>query len=268
MDAIKRLQAQYKNGKLTAAQYAAKLAELLEAGDITQEQHDTAKEFDPDDDGANKPVYSQADVDGFIAKKAKSLVRKLLTEAGVDMAGITNANILEEAGKLVKAGSGKKTDDSELAKENEKLRKQLAASGDVAGQLNDLRLENAVYKALGGGKFKAVNPAQVVRAIKADYADLIDYDEDTGLVVGKTIEKAVRKVAETEPNLFHAPEAGDGDGDGDGDDGDGNEGDGDEGPTFKGKAPGGGPPANKQAQYDALKKQGLALMGIKKDDKK
>lgn len=268
MEALKRLQAQYKAGKLTKQQYEAKLAELLEAEDITQEQHDTAKDFDPDDDGANKPIYSQAEVDAIVVKKAKNIVRKVLKDAGVDLTGVDNRNILDEAGKLVKAGLGKKVDDSELAKENEKLKKQLATSGDAAGQLRDLRLENAVYKALGGGKFKAINPAQVVRALKADYADLIEFDEDTGNVVNKSIEKAVRRVAESEPNLFHAPEDGD-DGEGDGDDGTDPNGkrNGDDGKGFRGKPPGGGNPPSKNAAYEVNKKAGLVLLGIKPDKK-
>ena len=114
--------------------------------------------------------------------------------------------------------------------------------------IQNLMLENAVLKMTG--KHKPINLAQVVRAL-ADYSDHIEYD-DEGKLVGKSVEKAIRKMAEAEPNLFVAA-TGEEDDDGSG-----------TGPGFKGKPPGGGsPPAGAAEKFAAKKREALEMLGIK-----
>lgn len=126
------------------------------------------------------------------------------------------------------------------------------AEGSV---IQKLMLENAVLKMTG--KHKPLNPTQVVRAL-ADYSDHIEYD-DEGRLIGKSVEKAIRKMAEAEPNLFAAAT-----GEEDNDDGSGT------GPGFKGKPPGGGAPAANTAaaaKHAKLKSEALSMLGINKEQK-
>lgn len=258
MNELKKLQAAYKAGKLTKEQYTAKVKELLEDGEISQEEHDQAQEFDPagDDD---KAIYSQADVDRIVARKATSMVRKALKEAGVEI-DADNKTLLSKVAELVKAGEGKNP--SELEKEVAQLRKQVAKLPDLEAANKRLTVEAAVLKV--ANKYNPVNPAQVVRALNADYADLLEYDDESGALKEQSVVKAIKRIAEAEPNLFNkAPGEGNGEGDGDG-------GEGGQKSSFQGKPPGGtgeggSKPGDKnQAKVNAA----LELMGIRKPEQK
>ena len=107
------------------------------------------------------------------------------------------------------------------------------------------------------GKYNPVNPAQVVRAISADYLDSIEFDEENGTADAKSIARAIRKVHDAEPNLFKPA----------GDDGDDDTGAGGSGNGFRGKGPGGAG-STKNGELEAKKAEALEMLGIKKDDKK
>ena len=124
--------------------------------------------------------------------------------------------------------------------------------GDIT--IQKLMLENAVLKM--NGKHKPLNIAQVVRGLD-DYSDYIEYD-DEGKLIGRSVEKAIRKMAEAEPNLFAAATSEDDD------DGSGT------GTGFAGKPPGGGAPAASTAavaKHAKLKSEALAMLGINNQQK-
>ena len=125
---------------------------------------------------------------------------------------------------------------------------------DLTAQCKKLLIENAVLKE--AGKYNPVNPAQVVRAISADYLDSIEFDEETGTADAKSISRAIRKVHDAEPNLFKAVDNPDDPGNG----GNGS------GGGFRGKGPGGAG-GTKNAEVEAKKAEALAMLGIKKEDK-
>lgn len=251
MNKLQRLQADYQAGKITKVDYLEKLAALLTAEDIDQKEHDEAAEYDPADPD-DVPRYSQNEVDRVIAKKARTLVRQALKTAGVtlDPATVNDKNLFEQVALLVQASQGKLPTETETQKLLKEATAKLAKVGDADNVIQKLTLENAVLKMTG--KHKPLNPAQVVRAL-ADYSDHIEYD-DEGKLIGKSVEKAIRKMAEAEPNLFAAVE-----GDDNNDDGEGGTGGG-----FKGKPPGGGnPPAGAAAKFAAKKSEALEMLGIK-----
>lgn len=257
MNKLKKLQKDYQAGKITAEEYKTKLTALLTDEDIDQDQHDEALEFDPEEGGeGNKLIYSQADMNAAIMKKARQLVRKELRDAGVDVSEIKPQELLAKVAEMAAAGSGK---EKETDKELLGLRKKAAAYDALEPANKALTIENAVLKA--AGKLNPVNPAQVVRALNADYADLLDFDEETGQLDPKSVSKAIKKIAEVEPNLFKtATEEEDDDLDED-DKGGG---------TFSGKAPGGaGGGATKQTKeaekLAAGKAAALELLGIKQE---
>lgn len=125
----------------------------------------------------------------------------------------------------------------------------------LPGRRKKLLIENAVLKE--AGKYNPVNPAQVVRAISADYLDSIEFDEENGTADAKSIARAIRKVHDAEPNLFKPA----------GDDGDDGNGAGGSGNGFRGKGPGGAG-STKNGELEAKKAEALEMLGIKKDDKK
>jgi hypothetical protein len=256
MNKLKKLQKDYQAGKLTAAQYKAAVKDLLDDEELDQDQHDEALEFDPEEGGGkDKLIYSQADMDGAIMKKARQLVRKELRDAGVDVSEIKPQELLAKVAEMAAAGSGK---EKETDKELTNLRKKAALADTLETSNKALTIENAVLKA--AGKLNPVNPAQVVRALNADYADLLDFDEETGLLDPKSVSKAIKKVAEAEPNLFKTAEAGEED--------DLEGGEGGQGGTFSGKPPGGagaGTAEQKGAAAKLAKQKaaGLELLGIK-----
>ncbi len=135
------------------------------------------------------------------------------------------------------------------------LRSKAAKVDDLTAQCKKLLIENAVLKE--AGKYNPVNPAQVVRAISADYLDSIEFDEENGTADAKSIARAIRKVHDAEPNLFKPA----------GDDGDDDNGAGGSGNGFRGKGPGGAG-STKNGELEAKKAEALEMLGIKKDDKK
>lgn len=256
MDKLKRLQKQYTDGKITKAQYEAAVADLLDDEELTQDEHDEAIEFEPEDKG-EKAIYTQSDVDGFVMKKARVLVKKALREAGVDIDDIKPQEMLAKFTELAAAGQGKNAATDEELKT---LRKKAARADELESKFEGLTVENAVLK--GAGKYNPVNPAQVVRALNADYRDMLEYDEETGILDPKSVQKALRRIAESEPNLFHAADTGGSDEEED------KGGEQQQGSNFRGKTPGGaGGGSDKQtkeaAKLATQQAKALELMGIK-----
>jgi hypothetical protein len=250
---IKQLQQQYKDGKITKAQYAAALKELLTAGTIEQEDHDTALTSE-----AEKPIYTQAEVDSFIAKKATQQLKQICKGVGIDIEGVANKDLVAHVTTAVttlKAGAGKPGDGKGLpgSEELAALQKKAGKVDSLTLAVKDLSIKLAIYENLGGD-FLAVNSKQVVRAIMFDYKNLIDIDEDGDqlTVDAKQVTRALQKVKDAEPNLFSET------------DGEGNQENHREN-SFQSKAPGGVTKVvNKKDQdYAALKAKGLAAMGVK-----
>lgn len=255
MGKLRKLQEQYLKGEITKAQYEAAVQKLLEDEIIDQEQVDDALDYDPENE---RPQYSQADVDSMIAKRAVRMVRKALKDAGVKIEA-DDKNLLTEVANSIKNGSTKKDKDPDdeggkggmSDEEIATLRLQAEKVPVLTERLKDLVVENAVLKE--AGKYNPVNPAQVVRAIRSDYMESIDFDEEAGTADAKSVSRVLRKVVEVEPNLFSKSE----------EDPDGKH---DTGNTFRGKGPGGaGATGNKDK--DAKKAEALAMLGIKKEEK-
>jgi hypothetical protein len=250
---IKRLQKLLTDGKIDLQEYKEQLQELLDDEIIKQEDFDGAKDFEPENED-DKPIYSQADFDRSLVAKARKMVKKALTDAGVDLEGVENKDLLNTFANLALTGQ-KKGDLSVDEKQVNDLQKKAKAFDDLQPQLKSLTIENAVLKA--AGDFKPVNPKQVVRALD-DYKEYLEYDEDD-VLVPSSFDKALKKLATAEPNLFTS--AGDDNHEGDDDLDNQNQGGG-----IKGKGPGGagagnGTAATKQAK---LKNEALELMGFAK----
>jgi len=242
MGEIKKLQAQYKAGKLTKEAYLTALKELLDGKEITQEEHDGAKDYDPTKDGA--AIYTQEDVDGMVTRKALGLVRKALKDAGVTV-DVDNKGLLPKVAELAKAGTDQKPPTA-TEQEIADLRKKANQYDAVAGDMKSLTLENVVLRV--AGKFNPHNPAQVVRALKADYSVQVEYDDLTGELMPGSVEKAIGRLVKAEPNLFQDPNgAGAAAASG----------------SFGGKPPGGGtPPAGTPTDLEKKKAEALKLMGF------
>ncbi|WP_138751114.1 hypothetical protein [Paenibacillus sinopodophylli] len=257
MDWLKKLQERYRAGKITKDVYDAKVAEGLEDEVINQEEHDAALKFDPKAPEGGELIYSQEDVDRIVVTKSRTLLRKELKAAGIEL-DVDNKGLMAHVVSLVK-GDGTKPEgitEAELAT----LRKDAGKAKTIGEQLKNLSLENAVLRNVGG-QFTPVNPNQVVRALR-DYADEIEYDEND-IPEKRSVELVLRKLAKAEPNLFKAAD------EGAGEDDHGNEGDqGNKGDGFKGKPPGGGAGGGKAAnksKEDATLAAMLTSVGIKTD---
>lgn len=248
MNAIQKLQAKYAAGKITKEQYEQQLADLLKDEEVTQEEYDEAADYDPEDQG-EPLLYSQSDVNDIVKRKAVGLVRKALKDAGIAV-DAPNKDLLEKVVELVQAGNGKSGD--EAAQEVVALKKQIATMEKAAGQYTELQIENSILKA--AGKYDPYNTTQVVRALKADYTDLLEYDEETGQLLGNSVDKAIQRVAKAEPNLFKNPEGSGAD------DTDPNK-----GGEFKGKGPGGGTGSGQKKDLAKQKAVALEMLGIKTD---
>jgi len=249
---IKRLQKLLETGKIDHAEYVEQLQELLDDEIIKQEDFDSAKDFQPKDKD-EELIYSQADVDRMIMVKARKLVKKSLTDAGVDLEGVENKDLLSTFGTLALQGQ-KKGDLSVDEKEVNDLKKKAKAYDQLQPQLKGLTIENAVLKA--AGTYNPVNPKQVVRALE-DYKEFLEYDEDD-VLVESSVEKALKKLATAEPNLFK--DAGDPGTDEDDEPGTGS------GSGFQGKAPGGAGTGGSKDQQKAaqLKSTALEMLGYAK----
>lgn len=254
MNKLKKLQKQLTDGKITQEQYAAAVADLLEDEDITQEEHDEALEFEPEDEDNEKPIYTQSELDATVVKKARALIKKAARDAGIDLSDKKPQELIDAVMELAAAGTGK---EKETDQELKDLRKQAAKANELETANRTLVVENAVLK--GAGKLNPVNPAQVVRALNADYSDLLEYDDETGALDPKSVSKALQRIAKLEPNLFKTAAEEEG-----GEDLD----DLDNEPGFKGKTPGaggtGGTKAKREAaKLEAQRKAALEMMGIK-----
>lgn len=240
MGKIKKLQEKYLKGELTAATYAEEVAKLLADGDIDQEQHDEAMDYDPEHE---RPQYSQADVDAMITSKAVRMVRKVLKDNGVAI-DADNKTLLSTVAEKLKAAADGKTqlsdeDKTALTNANSKIT-------TLEEKIKDLAIENAVLKA--AGTYNPVNPTQVVRAIRLDYMDDIDYDDTTGVVDARSIARTLKKVHGAEPNLFKVADGDDPNKDDNG---------------FKSKGPGGGTASADKT--DAKVTEALSMLGIKQE---
>jgi hypothetical protein len=255
MKKLLKLQADYKAGKLTKAQYDAAVADLLADETIDQDEHDEALEFDPED-GDEPLKYTQSEVDSFIVKKARDMVRKAAREAGLDVKEIKPQELLTKVAEMAAAGSGK---EQETDAEVTALRKKAAAFDVMEPKHSALVVENAVLKT--ASKYEPVNPAQVVRALNADYKDLLEFDEETGALDPKSVQKAIKRIATVEPNLFNKPE--------DEDQGDDDLEDKQE-QSFSGKPPGGAGGGQSKQQKEATKlaakkASALEMMGLSQE---
>lgn len=252
MNHIKRLKKLLENGKIDAQEYKEQLQELLDDQSITQEEFDGAKDFEPQGK-EDELIYSQEDVNRMITSKARKIVKKALTDAGVDVEGVDGKEIVNHFAQLAVTGQKKgKLDATE--EELNTLRRKAKAYDDLQPSVKSLSLENAILKA--AGELKPHNPKQVVRAL-SDYENLLEYDENE-VLVSKSVDRALKKLAEAEPNLFQTA---DNPGGGAGNNQENN---------FAGKPPGGtagggtGGGSNDQ-KYAANKAKALEYLGIKKD---
>lgn len=252
MGKLRKLQERYLKGELTKAQYEVEVKKLLDDETLDQDAYDDALEYDPD---YERPKYSQAEVDSTIAKKAVKMVRKALKDAGVTVEA-DDKTLLSKVAETIKnggsneggeGGAGAAISDSDL----EVLRTRAAKADDLEDRLKTYAIENAVLKE--AGKYNPVNPSQVVRAIRLDYLDGIEFDDETGTVDAKSLSRAIRKVHDNEPNLFKEVGADDGE-----------TGSGGASGSFRGKGPGGAG-EKKDAEMEAKKEQALAMLGIKKE---
>lgn len=252
MGKLKKLQAKYLKGEITKKEYDAEVKKLLDEDILDQEAYDDALEYDPEEE---KPQFTQADVDRMVVSKAVKMVRKTLKDAGIDgLDGVGSKELLPKVAEMLKGKKKKDDEDDEggQAKENKEAEKWKKAYEKAVEGSRDLTIENAVLKA--AGKYNPVNMSQVVRALKLDYMDLVDIDDD-GKVDAKTVDRALKRIVSAEPNLFK----------GDGSDEEDDEGnDNNAAGGFKGKAPGGGAGSGSSKSTDLDKKaaEAMKLMGI------
>lgn len=240
MGKLKKLQEKYVKGEITAAEYTAQVGQLLTDGDIDQDQHDEALDYDPEHE---RPQYSQADVDAMIASRAIRMVRKALKDGGVTVDADNKTLLTSIAEKLKAAADGNTSLNSD---DQAKLTAATEKATTLEEKLKDLAIENAVLKS--AGTYNPVNPTQVVRAIRLDYMDDMDYDETTGVVDAKSVARALKKVHGTEPNLFKAGTDDNNNGNPNNDD------------AFKSKGPGGGTAGGDKT--DAKVTEALSMLGI------
>jgi len=248
MEELKLLKAKYENGKIKREEYLKQLDQLLNDENISQEEHDEAKEYDPEQ--GETLIYSQSDVNRIVKGRALREIRKYLRNAGVeDVDDLADGEIEDKVVELVTVGAeaGEVTPDD---KELKRLKDKAAKADQLEATIDRLSVENGVYKV--ASKYKPYDTKQVVRALTTDYSDLLEY-EDGNLVEG-SVEKAVERVVKAEPNLF-PDEEGSGKDDDTGDD-----------KKFKSGGPGGG--GGKGNDNDRKKKVNSALekMGFKKDE--
>lgn len=255
MGKLRKLQERYLKGELTKAQYEAEVKKLLDDETLDQDSYDDALEYDPD---YERPKYSQAEVDSTIAKKAVKMVRKALKDNGVTIEADDKTLLTKVAETLKNGGNGGEGGEGTGASisdaDLEVLRTKAARADEMEDRIKTYAIENAVLKE--AGKYNPVNPTQVVRAIKLDYLDGIEFDDETGTVDAKSLSRAIRKVHDNEPNLFKAVGS---------DDDPDNGGSGSSG-SFRGKGPG-GVGGKKDAEMEAKKAEALAMLGIKKEEK-
>ncbi len=238
MQKLKKLQDRYVKGEITAAEYSTQVEQLLTDGDIDQEQYDDAVDFDPEDE---RPQYTQSEVNAMITSRAIRLVRKALKDAGLTIEADNKTLLSTVAQQLKNAQEG----NVQLSDEDKnKLTAASAKATTLEERVKELAIENAVLK--HSGTYNPVNPSQVVRAIRLDYMDDIDYDETTGAVDAKSVARALRKVHGSEPNLFKVDDSTD-----NGDD-----------DKFKSKGPGGGVAGGDKT--DAKVNEALSMLGLDK----
>lgn len=250
---IKRLQKLLADGKLTQAEYVENLQELLDDEIIQQADFDGAKDFEPEGDD-DKLIYSQEDFNRQLLPKARKLVKKALLDAGVNLDDVDNKELLPTFASLALQGQKKGNLTVDEAEVNS-LQKKAGQADSLQSKVKALTMENAVLKA--AGKYNPLNPKQVVRALD-DYSEYLEYDEDDNLVT-KSVDKALKKLAEAEPNLFTNAEA-----DQDEDHGQQQQ----QQTGFAGKPPGGGGQGTNKEQQKAAqtKAEALKLLGIKQDN--
>lgn len=246
MNKLKELQEKYKKGELTKAAYLAAVAALVDSKDLTQDEADDAADYSPD---ADKPIYTQADVDGMITRKSTQQLRKILKDAGVEV-DAANKDLPGKVVELVKVGTGKMKVPE--GAEVEALKVKAGKVDALIADVKTLRLETALLKTVG--KYNPVSNGPVVALMKSDYAHFIDYlDESTGEVDLKSVDRAVAKLKLDEPMLFKT------------DDGKGD----DKSKNFQSKGPGGGGGGgNEDKGHDANLSRAREMLNIKKDETK
>jgi hypothetical protein len=251
MDWLKKLQAKYRAGKLTKERYEAEVKQLLEDGDVNQDEHDRALEFDPKAPEGGELIYSQEDVDKMAVNVARRLIRKEFKTAGIEL-DVDNKGLMAHLVGLIKdGGKGElkpgQIDEKDLAA----LRKKAENADSLAAQLRSLTLHVTVLENAKDAPY----PKQIVRAM-SDYEDEIDFD-DNGAPDKRSVEVVLRKLKKAEPNLFTPAGTGEGQ--------EGNDLDNKGGGSFSGKSPGGAGGGNASAtksKEDALVEEALRGMGV------
>lgn len=238
MGKFKQLQADYKAGKITKADYQAKLKELLDGDFIDQEMYDEALTLDPE---ADKPQYTQADVDRIVAVRANKMVRKALKDAGVEV-DAENKDLLPKVVELVKIGAGKAQ--PAQGAEVEALKMKAAKADTTIVENRRLKVENALLKTVG--KYEPVSTQAVVTLLTSGtYSSLLEMEDESDLDPA-AINKAVKKLQADEPGLFKVKQ--------DDEDGAGGPGTEQNGGEFRGKGPGGGTSGGSSKDKDFAKK--------------
>jgi len=248
MEELKLLKGKYENGKISKEEYLKQLDQLLADENITQEEHDEAKAYDPSNEAPL--IYSQDDVNRIVKGRALREIRKYLRNAGVeDVDDLADGEIEDKVVELVTAGAeaDEKTPDE---KELKRLKDRAAKADQLEATIDKLSVENGVYKV--ASKYKPYDTKQVVRALTTDYSDLLEYED--GKLVEGSVEKAVERVVKAEPNLFPDEEGKEKDDDTGGGD-----------KKFKGGGPGGGGGSSNNDERKKKVNSALEKMGYKKE---
>lgn len=254
MNKLQKLQDQLSKGKITKEQYRSQLAVLLADEEITREEYTEAKEFEAEG-GEDELLYSQEDMNRAVLTKARTMLRKIAKDAGVDLTDVSNKDLTQHLTDQLKTG-GKKGEGVEGdAKELETLRKRSEKFTELEKTNRTLAVKVAVLENIH--EFNPHNPAQVVRALQAnEYADMIEVDDETGDVNARSVATALKRLAKNESNLFQTVEGDE--------EGNNNPDDNAHQRKFSGKPPGGGGgnTNQNQQQTDKVLAQARELMGL------
>lgn len=221
---LAELKAKFKAGQITKEQYLAKLAELLQAGTITQAENDEAVKYEPEKD----------DPDGLTPEQRKA-VNKAVEDQIEERLNRQKVSIYKQLG-IKDAKEGKALIDA--ARDNKGADAATKAEVDLLRAENkELKVQAAVLKSpLMAG---AHDPELVYMKVKGK----LQFDPDTGEITG--LKKTLESVKAESPYLFKTEEGGTDD----------------KGNPLKGKPPGGGnPPKGNPDQVEAQVKKNLEMM--------
>lgn len=167
---LETLQENYRSGNWTREQYEYRLKVLLMAGDLDCEEHEAALKFNPRHLEESLASHSSQDMQRMAYHVARRLLRQQLNQAGVNL-DVGNKALIAAVVELAQAGL----------------------------KARELALELEVWKT--SDKFHPIQPAQIVRALEQNAAQL-RLDASTGLPTSESVREAISKLAIEEPNLF------------------------------------------------------------------